>query len=81
MYACECPNFADSSTCTREVRESNMKPDENEEPTPHPYYVNDALPTLASDVPSSLMITTVIILAVLLIMVVIAILCEYYLFI
>jgi hypothetical protein len=77
MYACECPNFADRSTCTREVRESNLKPDESDEPTPPPYFMNDALPTLASDVSSSLMITTVIIVAVLLIIVVIAILCEY----
>lgn len=74
-YVCECPNYI-SQPCKREIRESTMKPDDSEDPTLSPYDFNPPLPTLASDVPSSLMVVTVIIVALLLIMVVAAILCE-----
>jgi uncharacterized RDD family membrane protein YckC len=53
-----------------------MKPDESEESTFAPYELNNPVPTLPSDVPSSLMVVTLIIVALLLFLVVAAILCE-----
>ena len=78
-YVCECPNNVDRS-CKREIRETIMKPDENEESTFSPYELSPPLPTLPTDVPSSLMVVTLIIVALLLFLVVAAILCEFELF-
>lgn len=74
-YACECPNYIDQA-CKRQIRESALKPDDGDEPTLPAFDFNAPLPTIASDVPSSLMVVTVVIVALLLIMVVAAILCK-----
>lgn len=60
-YVCECPNH-DSKPCKREVKESSMKPPENDDTTLMPSTTEGSLPiTKASD--SSLMLGIVIVMA------------------
>lgn len=77
-YVCECPNFADPKQCKREMKESTMKPPENDDTTYIPSTTEGTIPLPKSD--TSLMLGIVIVMTLLLILVVSAIICKFKLY-
>lgn len=74
-YVCECPNNPDAKPCKREIRESSIKPPDNDDTTYTPSTTEGTLPiSKAND--SSLMLGIVIVMTLLLLLVVSAIICE-----
>lgn len=73
-YVCECPNYLDRP-CTREVKESSMKPPEGDETTLATLFKDEPYPVAKSN-ESSIMIAVLIVMILLLVLVLSAIMCK-----
>ena len=74
-YVCECPNYTGSKACKKELKESTIKPPDNDDTTYIPSTTEGSLAvSKAND--SSLMLGIVIVMTLLLLLVVSTIICE-----
>lgn len=78
-YVCECPNNADSRSCKREIKQSAIKPPDNDDTTYTPSTTEGTIPMPKTN-DSSLMLGIVIVMTLLLLLVVSTIICKAFIF-